>query len=148
MPTEPLADAELAAIEERHAGAVLFPYGTEELVRSWLDVPRLLAEVERLREAIFRHREQKADDRCIEDDDRLYAALGDGIKCDRRVGDKEAMLRNCARFIDRRCEGGGWPSYAELEAENARLQAEVAELRALDEQRGEDAWGDNFDRGL
>jgi hypothetical protein len=77
----------------------------------------LQAEVERLRAAIIKHRSQKADDRCIEDDDELYAALGDGIPCDRRVGDKIAMLHNCARFIERRCEGGGWPSYVELEAE-------------------------------
>lgn len=69
-----------------------------------------------LRQAIINHRAQKADDRCIEDDDRLYAALGDGIKCDRRVGDKDAMLQNCARFIENRCQGGGWPSYAQLEA--------------------------------
>ena len=60
-----------------------------------------------LREAIETHRSQKADDRCIEDDDRLYEALGDGIKCDRRVGSKEEMLHNCSRFIERRCEGGG-----------------------------------------
>lgn len=78
-----------------------------------------------LREAIVTHRSQKADDRCIEDDDRLYEALGDGIKCDRRVGDKAAMLENCRRFIDIRCEGGGWRSYAELEAENEFLEGTV-----------------------
>ena len=70
-----------------------------------------------LLEAIRKHRSQKADDRCIEDDDELYAVLHDGIKCDRRVGDKEAMLENCRRFIERRCEGGGWPTYATLEAQ-------------------------------
>jgi hypothetical protein len=32
-----------------------------------------------------------------------------------------SRLANCARFIDRRCEGGGWPSYRELEAERDRL---------------------------
>ena len=35
--------------------------------------------MERIRElqlAIAKHREQKADDRCIEDDDKLYAAMG------------------------------------------------------------------------
>lgn len=72
-----------------------------------------------LTSAIVKHRSQKADDRCIEDDDELYAVLGDGIKCDRRVGDKEAMLANCGRFIERRCEGGGWLSYVELEAQLA-----------------------------
>lgn len=75
-----------------------------------------------LRAAIRDHRSQKADDRCIEDDDRLYAILGDGIVCDRRVGNKEEMLRNCVRFIERRCEAGGWPTYAELEAEIVRLK--------------------------
>lgn len=71
----------------------------------------------RLEIAIKDHRAQKADDRCVEDDDALYEALGDGIKCDRKVGDKYMMLANCARFIDRRCEGGGWTSYMELEKE-------------------------------
>lgn len=89
------------------------PTTVAALARDWLA----------LRAAIRTHRDQKADDRCIEDDDRLYAALGDGIKCDRRVGDKAAMLANCQRFIENRCEGGEWRSYAELEAENARLRA-------------------------
>jgi hypothetical protein len=79
---------------------------------------------EPLAEAIRSHRSQKADDRCIEDDDRLYEALGDGIKCDRRVGSREDMLRNCARFIDRRCESGHWPTYQELEAALERIYDE------------------------
>lgn len=54
-----------------------------------------------LENAIRAHRSQKADDRCVEDDDRLYEAIGDGVKCDRQVGDKSAMLANCQRFIDR-----------------------------------------------
>lgn len=75
----------------------------------------LKAEIRRLRAAIRDHRDQRADDRCVEDDDRLYAALGDGIKCDRRVGDKAQMLKNCERFIRRRCENGYWPTYQQLE---------------------------------
>lgn len=89
----------------------------------------LLGQIEKLRAAIIAHRSQKADDRCIEDDDRLYEALGDGIKCDRAVGDKAAMLRNCQRFIERRCEGGKWPSYAELES---RLKAIAEVIEAVD----------------
>ena len=61
----------------------------------------LLEQLRSLRNAIIAHRSQKADDRCIEDDDRLYEALGDGVKCDRRVGDKEAL-----RY--RKCEGCGY----------------------------------------
>jgi len=81
-----------------------------------------------LRAAIRTHRSQKADGRCIEDDDRLYAVLADGVQCDRRVGSKEEMLKNCARFIDRRCEAGGWPTYAELEASVVALRRRNDEL--------------------
>lgn len=86
-------------------------YDVFALGRSHATLCKRTAELEA---AIKSHRSQRADDRCIEDDDRLYAVLGDDIKCDRRVGDKEAMLKNCARFIERRCEGGQWPSYASL----------------------------------
>jgi hypothetical protein len=80
-----------------------------------------------LRAAITEHHAQKADDRCVEDDDRLYAAAG-LPPCDRRVGDKAAMLENCRRFVERRCEGGGWPTYAELEAEVDALRRKLCEL--------------------
>lgn len=107
----------------RELGGRLVPK-THEIDAFVLTTRRLREERDRLRAAIIKHRSQKADDRCIEDDDELYAALGDGIKCDRRVGDKEAMLANCARFIERRCEGGGWPTYVALEAEASRLRAD------------------------
>lgn len=84
-----------------------------------------MSDVERIKEledAIRTHRSQKADDRCIEDDDRLYAVLQDGVTCDRHVGDKAAMLHNCARFIQNRCEAGQWLTYAELEAELKRVK--------------------------
>lgn len=84
--------------------------------------------IKELEEAIRTHRSQKADDRCIEDDDRLYAVLKDGIKCDRRVGDKAQMLANCALFIERRCQGGGWPTYKELENQKNRLRTMVERL--------------------
>jgi hypothetical protein len=84
------------------------------------------AQIELLKSAIKNHRSQKADDRCIEDDDALYAVLGDGILCDRRVGSKEEMLKNCSRFIERRCEGGHWPTYSSLEAEVKNLKDQLA----------------------
>lgn len=93
------------------------------------DAPKLAERVRELQDAIAAHRAAKADDRCIEDDDRLYQALGDGIKCDRRVGDKAAMLRNCERFIANRTEGGVWKSYAALEQEYAEFRALVKKVR-------------------
>ncbi len=86
-----------------------------------IEIERAIKEIERLRAAIGKHHNQKADDRCIEDDDALYAAAG-LPPCDRHVGDKAAMLKNCARFIERRCEAGKWPTYAELEKEIADLK--------------------------
>lgn len=94
------------------------------------DLYKLEREVSALKSAIAAHHGQKADDRCIFDDDRLYAAAG-LPPCDRRVGSKEDMLKNCARFIERRCEAGGWKSYAELERECQRLDSELNELVAL-----------------
>lgn len=72
--------------------------------------------------AVREHHAQKADDRCWLDDVKLYQAAGLPVP-DNRVGDKLAMLTNCERYIDRRCEGGHWPTYAELEAEIERLRA-------------------------
>lgn len=83
-----------------------------------------------LKSAIAEHHNQKADDRCIEDDDRIYAAVG-LPPCDRRVGSKEQMLANCARFIERRCEAGGWKSYQELERERDQWRKMAEDLAAL-----------------
>jgi hypothetical protein len=93
----------------------------------------LAAEVEarRLRAAIVKHRSQRADDRCHQDDLELYAALGDGVQADNTMPPREEFLANCARFYDRRCQGGDWPSYQQLEAENARLRLLVEAADAL-----------------
>ncbi len=82
----------------------------------------------RLRDAIRKHRDQKADDRCVFDDEELYAALDEAVPCDRRVGDKDAMLQNCKRFIETRCEGGGWASYAELEEQLETTRSRLDDL--------------------
>jgi HEPN domain-containing protein len=117
----------------RELGGKVIPK-THDVDALVLTTRTLREERDRLRAAIAKHRSQKADDRCIEDDDELYAALGDGVKCDRRVGDKAAMLANCKRFIERRCEGGHWPSYAEVEAERDEAREGIrAAHKVLDE---------------
>lgn len=87
--------------------------------------------INELEGAIKKHRAQKADDRCIFDDDELYAVLEDGIKCDRRVGCKADMLKNCERFIENRTEEGGWKSYSDLELEHYLLEGLLRLGRAL-----------------
>lgn len=72
---------------------------------------------------------QHADDLCFMDIDRIFAAAGLPVP-DRSVGDKKAMLKNCERFIRVMCQGGRWRSYAELEAEVARLTAALHAARA------------------
>jgi hypothetical protein len=87
----------------------------------------LVRQVDRLFSAIKEHHAQKADDRCWEDDLKLYLAAG-LHPCDRRVGDKAAMLANCARFIERRCTQGHWPSYVDLERRIRELEDKIAGL--------------------
>jgi hypothetical protein len=84
------------------------------------------AERDKLKAAIKKHWSQKADDRCWMDDSDLYVAAGlpDGSI---NVGNKAAMLENCKRFIEARCQSGRWRSYAELES----LLREVAEIAAV-----------------
>lgn len=103
------------------------------------DAMRVMAMCEHyleLRDAIIGHRLQRADDRCISDDDELYAALRDGITCDRRVGSQMDMAVNCIRFIRNRTEGGCWPSYVELEAKIKQLEKankDMADMQGIDE---------------
>lgn len=79
--------------------------------------------IQELEDAIRKHRDQKGDDRCWMDDQELYAVLNDGNLGDNTVGDQEKMLKNCQRYVQLRCKGGGgWKSYAELEAENTELR--------------------------
>ena len=70
-----------------------------------------------------------ADDVCWLDVDKIFLAAGLPVP-DRRVGCKEAMLKNCARFIDTMCADGKWRTYVELEAEIVELKAENERLKA------------------
>lgn len=57
-----------------------------------------------------------ADDLCWMDIDKIFLAAGLPVP-DRKVGDKEAMLGSCRRYVETMCAGGGWKSYEELEKE-------------------------------
>jgi hypothetical protein len=65
---------------------------------------------------------QRGDDKCWMDFARVYVAAGLPPP-DNSVGDKEAMLKNCERYVRVYCSGGTWPSYTELEAEVVKLRA-------------------------
>lgn len=58
-------------------------------------------EINRLRDAIRKHRDQRLDDRCWEDDIELYEVLPEGADpryIDLRLLPKEVMMVNCDRF--------------------------------------------------
>jgi hypothetical protein len=59
-------------------------------------------EVQRLRDAIRLHRDQRGDDRCWIDDERLYGTLPEGAPANTAL-DPKLMLRNCERFVQLRC---------------------------------------------
>ena len=62
----------------------------------------LLDELDRLRAAIRKHRDQRGDDRCWLDDRELYAVLGDANDGDQRLPPPEEMLECCKRYIAHR----------------------------------------------
>ena len=87
----------------------------------------LAQEVQLLRQVIREVHSQHADDICWLDIDKIFEAVGLPVP-DRSVGNKEAMLKNCKRFLDIMCSGGKWKSYAELEAEVSQLRQNVSLL--------------------
>jgi hypothetical protein len=117
----PPTELEVAALLEASRDG-LTSAGLLILRRLAFDRDRLAADNRRLRAAVHRHYDQHADDLCVFDDNELYAAFGLGPRVP-TVGDPAAMLANCQRFIAQRCQpGGGWKSYAELEAELGDLR--------------------------
>jgi hypothetical protein len=86
-------------------------------------IEELENENKRLRDAIAKHRDQRADDRCWLDDLELYQALGDNQLADNSLPPREKFLANCERFYDCRAQAGNWPSYQELEQELAAAHA-------------------------
>lgn len=88
---------------------------------------QLKDELQRLRNVIHDVHSQYGDDLCWLDIDRIFLAVGLPVP-NRTVGDKAAMLKNCARFIGTMCSGGQWRSYAELERDIEQLKAQHEDL--------------------
>ena len=58
----------------------------------------LEVEAKRLRDGIRQHRDEKGDDRCCLDDQRLYALLPDTQAAITTLPAKEIFLKSCERF--------------------------------------------------
>ena len=99
-------------------------------------------EVDKLRNAIRKHRDIRGDDRCFRDDADLYRVLPEG---DTRPGrETEVTLENCYRYI--KCRQGGREYVSpqrrieELEAEVERLKLESRPTAVMTEKELEDLW--------
>lgn len=68
---------------------------------SRMDMETLREEVRRLRSGIREHRDQRGDDRCWLDDEKLYELMPEGIPAC-TVLDPELMMPNCQRFMSLR----------------------------------------------
>lgn len=104
-----------------------------EVQRLYLDNQNLRTEIERLEIAIRQHRDQRGDDRCWQDDLKLYEALPEGLgKAELGLPSPEEMLKNCKRYITCRHQPGTpyispQRRIEQLEADNARLRAAYTE---------------------
>ncbi len=100
-------------------GVCVFEHTAETLVTEvGTQLAALKAERDRLLDAIRDVHAQHADDLCWmpADVNKIFVAAGLPPQ-DLRVGDTEAMRRNCDRYIACLQNGGPWISYAELEKE-------------------------------
>jgi len=88
------------------------------------EITRLNNEIRRLHNAIREHRDQRGDDRCWMDDERLYSILPEGLtpKEDRRLHDPCTMLEHCKHYIASRQPGG--EPYISVQRELEKLQSD------------------------
>lgn len=63
-------------------------------------IKNLADEVIKLREAIRYHRDQKGDNRCWLDDEKLYEVLPEYIPADTELPSRDVFLSNCAKFYE------------------------------------------------
>jgi acyl carrier protein len=92
-------------------------------------IKELEIEVERLRNAIRLHRDERGHDRCWLDDARLYSVLPEGKKADMVLPCREEFLENCARYWANRQEGKMSDVFGKI-AEILKEELGVAEVRA------------------
>lgn len=86
---------------------------------------RLLFERDKLYAAIRKHRDERGDDRCWMDDERLYQVLPEGYTPPER--DCYVELINCIQF--QRCRRNPATEYVSPQRRIEELEAEVARLK-------------------
>jgi hypothetical protein len=86
-----------------------------------------VAEIERLRDGIRRHRDAEGDDRCWLDDRDLYELLPEGLADHApALPPRGEFLRSCERYWEQRSDGRVLPGCRTI----AQLEAEIERLRA------------------
>ncbi len=90
----------------------------------------LAEEIHKLQVAIRKHRDARADDRCVQDDYTLYQALDEPIPdsaC--QLNAPEIMIKDCERFICSRHDPA--KPYLSPQREIEKLEARVKHLEAF-----------------
>lgn len=100
-------------------------YEEPEVAAFFRSLELMVAERNRLREAIRKHRDQRGDDRCWLDDEELYKVLPEGYTPPAR--DSRVELRYCERYIASRHNPA--TTYVSPEREIEQLKAELNQLR-------------------
>lgn len=102
-------------------------------------VSALLEDLDRLKLAIRRHRDERGNDRCRLDDDRLYAELGEPIP-DRPLPSKQDFLTECGRFWESRRT----PGCVYVAQDTARLDWREANPKHSFGLYSDGQWADGF----
>lgn len=96
------------------------------------DLARTHCEVGHLKAAIREHRDQRGDDRCHLDDQKLYAVLGEGdadpYAHDATLPPKGEFLRSCERYWHQRQPKSGTDAIVSGCMTIAQLEADIASL--------------------
>ncbi|RDJ35527.1 MAG: hypothetical protein DWQ19_11975 [Crenarchaeota archaeon] len=88
----------------------------------------LQLEIEKLRNAIRKHRDQKGDDRCWLDDIELYNVLPEGVaEADLRLHEPLEMMANCLRYIS--CRHNPSSEYVSPQRTIEKLTRDIEELK-------------------
>src|SRR5580658_2464585 len=107
----------------------------EKIIRN--DRDAAVDEIERLQDAIRQHRDERGDDRCWADDERLYAVLPEGYTPP--VREVAVELENCKRFLE--CRRNPKTEYVSSQVEIDRLKALlVAKNSALEVFASKSMW--------
>lgn len=104
----------------------------------------LQAEVQKLRDGIRAHRDQKGDDNCWLDDQMyLYGLLPEKIGADPELPNKDLMMLNCSRYYECRKAGKLYKPLKKFDEARAKGQSDPEYVTVIFDMLGiEEVWSE------